>query len=85
MVITYHIIERSDCNFRIPLLTYKRYYSLIIFFWAHKCNVVFGILSGYVGLNSRHKIQPIILLMISTTIYSLIIQIYCMIKSKKKI
>lgn len=84
MVITYHIMERSDCNFRIPLLTYKRYYSLIIFFWAHKCNVVFGILSGYVGLNSRHKIQPIILLMISTTIYSLIIQIYCMIKSKKK-
>jgi surface polysaccharide O-acyltransferase-like enzyme len=83
MVITVHIGTFSDFKKRNELLfKFKRYFLYFIWLWGLKCNTIFGLIAGYVGLNSRNKLSSILFLIITTNIYSIIIE-FMTIKKKK--
>ena len=84
MVIIFHYIQY--CNFETNNIAYKfkRYFFYFLRNWGLCCNQIFGFISGYIGVNSSHKLQTLILLIISVTIYSVIIEFYCVIKEKRK-
>ena len=83
MVITVHIGTFSDFHKRKDLLLKKkRYYLYFIWLWGLKCNTIFGLIAGYVGLNSRNKLSSILYLIITTNIYNIIIE-FMSIKKKK--
>ena len=60
MIITVHIISFSDFKKRNELLFKKRYYLYFIWLWGLKCNTIFVLIEGYVGLNSRNKLSSIL-------------------------
>ena len=85
MVITVHI--GSFSNFiknNELLLKYKRYFLYFIWLWGLKCNVIFGLIAGYVGLNSKNKLSSILYLIFTTNIYSIIIEFITIKKNKIK-
>ena len=83
MVITVHIGTYSDFKKRKDLLLKKkRYYLYFIWLWGLKCNTIFGLIAGYVGLNSRNKLSSILYLIITTNIYSIIIEFMTIKKNK---
>lgn len=84
MVIIFHYVQY--CNFETNNIAYKfkRYFFYFLRNWGLCCNQIFGFISGYIGVNSSHKLQTLILLIISVTIYSVIIEFYCVIKEKRK-
>ncbi len=84
MVINTHLGNGSDFKKHQLLLSFKRYYFYLIYYWGRKCNIVFGMISGYVGLNSRNKLNSLLLLIITSTIYSIIIEIIYIKKENKK-
>ena len=60
----------------------KRYYLYFIWLWGLKCNIIFVLIEGYVGLNLRNKLSSILYLIITTNIYNIIIE-FMSIKKKK--
>ena len=83
MVITVHIGTFSDFKKRNELLfKFKRYFLYFIWLWGLKCNTIFGLIAGYVGLNSRNKLSSILYLIITTNIYSIIIEFMTIKKNK---
>ena len=84
MVINTHLGNGSNFNKQQPILSFKRYFFYFIYYWGRKCNIVFGMISWYVGLNSRNKLNSIISLIITSTIYSIILEIIYIKKNNKK-
>ena len=82
MIITVHIISFSDFKKRNELLFKKKYYLYFIWLWGLKCNTIFVLIERYVGLNLRNKLSSILYLIITTNIYSIIIE-FISIKNKK--
>jgi surface polysaccharide O-acyltransferase-like enzyme len=85
MVITVHIGSFSEFKKNNELLLkYKRYFLYFIWLWGLKCNVIFGLIAGYVGLNSKNKLSSILYLIFTTNIYSIIIEFITIKKNKIK-
>ena len=83
MVTTFHFIQYSELYKRSPPFKIKTYIFHYIMTWGLNCNSIFGIITGYLSLNARHKLSPIILLMITVTFYNIIIEFILMISNRK--
>ena len=51
--------------------------------WGSNCNSIFGIITGYLSLNARHKLSPIILLMITVSFYNIIVEFTLIISNRE--
>ncbi len=83
MVTTFHFIQYSELCKRSSPFKIKTYIFHYIMTWGLNCNSIFGIITGYLSLNSRHKLSPIILLMITVIFYNIIIEFILMISDRK--
>ena len=84
MVINTHLGNGSNFNIQQPILSFKRYFLYLIYYWGRKYNIVFGMISWNVGLNSRNKLNSILSIIITSTIYNIILEIIYIKKNKKK-
>ena len=83
MVTTFHFIQYSELYKRSPPFKIKTYIFHYIMTWGLNCNSIFGIITGYLSLNARHKLSPIILLMITVSFYNIIVEFTLIISNRE--